>query len=89
MEVINRNSAFSWSFCSTNISLTEANGLPKATKDYMKEIIAHQQVGALDKVTVYLVGGEAVISRAVENELKEIGFRVVRAGEKEREATVT
>ena len=69
------------------ILLTEANGLPKATKDYMKEIIAHQQVGALDKVTVYLVGGEAVISPAVENELKEIGFRVVRAGGKDREAT--
>ena len=69
------------------ILLTNANGIPKATKDYMKEVVAHQRVGALDKVTVYLVGGEAVISKAVENDLKEIGLRVVRAGGKDREAT--
>ena len=69
------------------ILLTGSASLPKATKDYMKEVIAHQQVGALDKVTVYLVGGEAVISKTVENELKEIGFRVIRAGGKDREET--
>ena len=69
------------------ILLTNANGIPKETKDYMKEVVAHQRVGALDKVTVYLVGGEAVISKAVENDLKEIGLRVVRAGGKDREAT--
>ena len=69
------------------ILLTGSDSLPKATKDYMKEVIAHQQVGALNKVTVYLVGGEAVISKTVENELKEIGFRVVRAGGKDREET--
>ena len=69
------------------ILLTQTNGLPKATKDYMRELVAHQQVGALDKVTVYLVGGEAVISPAVEEDLKEIGLRVVRAGGKDREAT--
>ncbi|QQQ86132.1 cell wall-binding repeat-containing protein [Peptacetobacter hiranonis] len=69
------------------ILLTDANGIPKATKDYMKEVVAHQRVGALDKVTVYLVGGETVISKAVENDLKEIGLRVVRAGGKDREET--
>ena len=69
------------------ILLTGTNSLPKVTKDYMKEVIAHQQVGALNKVTVYLVGGEAVISKSIENELKEIGFRVIRAGGKDREAT--
>ena len=53
----------------------------------MKEVVAHQRVGALDKVTVYLVGGETVISKAVENDLKEIGLRVVRAGGKDREET--
>ena len=69
------------------ILLTSANGLPKATKDYMKELVAHQMVGGLNKVTVYLVGGEAVISDAVVNELEEIGLRVVRAGGKDREET--
>ncbi|RHQ97499.1 cell wall-binding repeat-containing protein [Peptoclostridium sp. AF21-18] len=69
------------------ILLTNRDGLDKATKDYIKEIVAHQRVGNLDKVTVYLVGGEAVISKAVENDLKEAGLRVIRAGGKDREET--
>ena len=69
------------------ILLTNRDGLDKVTKDYIKEVVAHQRVGALDKVTVYLVGGEAVISKAVENDLKEAGLRVVRAGGKDREET--
>ena len=69
------------------ILLTNRDGLDKVTKDYIKEVVAHQRVGNLDKVTVYLVGGEAVISKAVENDLKEAGLRVVRAGGKDREAT--
>ncbi|RHQ97501.1 cell wall-binding repeat-containing protein [Peptoclostridium sp. AF21-18] len=69
------------------ILLTNRDGLDKVTKDYIKEVVAHQRVGALDKVTVYLVGGEAVISESVENDLEEAGLRVVRAGGKDREAT--
>ena len=69
------------------ILLTESNSIPKATKAYIKELIAEQQVGKLDKVTIYLVGGTSVISKSVENELKEIGFRVVRAGGDNREET--
>ena len=86
MENKNSGNALAGHFVAP-ILLTNTNGLSKVTKDYMKEVIAHQQVGALNKVTVYLVGGEAVISKAVENELKEIGFRVVRAGGKDREET--
>ncbi len=69
------------------ILLTESNSLPKATKEYMRELIAAQKVGNLDKVTVYLVGGEAVISPSLERELKDLGLRVVRAGGSNREET--
>ena len=69
------------------ILLTNTDGIPKETKAYMKEVIGQQQVQNLGKVTVYLVGGEAVISPAVENDLKDMGLRVVRAGGKDREAT--
>ena len=86
-SVINQNNTIGSGNYVAPILLTDANGIPKATKDYMKEVVAHQRVGALDKVTVYLVGGETVISKAVENDLKEIGLRVVRAGGKDREET--
>ena len=69
------------------ILLTESDSLPKATKEYMRELIAAQKVGNLDKVTVYLVGGEAVISPSLERELKDLGLRVVRAGGANREET--
>ena len=69
------------------ILLTETNSIPKATKAYMKELIAEQKVGDLNKVTIYLVGGTSVISKSVENDLKEIGFRVIRAGGDNREET--
>ena len=52
------------------ILLTESDELPKATKSYIKELIAEQRVGNLDKVTIYLVGGETVLSKSLENELK-------------------
>ena len=69
------------------ILLTDTNGIPKETKAYIKELIGEQKIKNLDKVTVYLVGGEAVISPAVEKDLKDLGLRVVRAGGKDREAT--
>ena len=69
------------------ILLTESDELPKATKSYIKELIAEQRVGNLDKVTIYLVGGETVLSKSLENELKGYGLRVVRAGGDNREET--
>ena len=69
------------------ILLTESNSLPKATKEYIKELIAEQKVGQLGKVTIYLVGGETVISKSLENQLEEYGLRVVRAGGDNREET--
>ena len=69
------------------ILLTESDSLPKATKDYIKELIAEQQVGKLHQVTIYLVGGTTVISKSLENQLKEYGLRVVRAGGANREET--
>ena len=72
---------------SAPILLTESDSLPKATKAYIKELIAAQRVGNLDKVTVYLVGGTTVISKSLENQLKEYGLRVVRAGGSNREET--
>ena len=69
------------------ILLTESNELPKATKEYIKELIAAQRVGNLDKVTIYLVGGTSVLSKGLENNLKDLGLRVVRAGGDNREET--
>ena len=69
------------------ILLTESDSIPKATADYMKELIAEQKFGQMDKVTVYLVGGESVISPAIERQLKDFGLRVVRAGGANREET--
>ena len=69
------------------ILLTESNELPKATKEYIKELIAAQKVGNLDKVTIYLVGGTSVLSKGLENNLKDLGLRVVRAGGDNREET--
>ena len=69
------------------ILLTRTDSLPKETKDYIRELIGQQQVQHLDKVTVYLVGGEAVISNGLERELRDLGLRVVRAGGANREET--
>ena len=69
------------------ILLTKSDSIPKATADYMKELIAEQKFGEMNKVTVYLVGGETVISPAIEKQLKDFGLRVVRAGGANREET--
>ena len=69
------------------ILLTESDSLPKATKEYMKELVKEQKVGQLNKVTVYLVGGTTVLSKNLENQLEDLGLRVVRAGGANREET--
>ena len=69
------------------ILLTESDELPKATKAYLKEVLANVQVGGLNKVTVHLVGGETVLNKSLERELKALGFNVERYGGDNREAT--
>ena len=69
------------------ILLTESDSLPKATKAYIRELVGQQEIQHVDKITVYLVGGEAVISTGLERELKDLGLRVVRAGGENREET--
>ena len=72
---------------SAPILLTESGSLPKATKTYLKQVLANVQIGQLGKVTIHLVGGEAVLNKSLERELKGLGFDVERYGGDDREAT--
>ena len=72
---------------SAPILLTEADELPKATKAYLKELLAQTDIGALKKVTIHLVGGESVLSKSLERELFHLGFDVKRYGGDNREET--
>ena len=69
------------------ILLTEADGLPNATKAFLKEVLAEVKIGNLGKVTINLVGGETVLSKDLERELKSLGFSVERFGGSNREKT--
>ena len=69
------------------ILLTEADALPKETKAYLKEILANVQIGKLSDVTINLVGGESVLNKSLERELKGLGFKVERFGGDNREET--
>ena len=69
------------------IVLTEAGELPKATKTYLKEVLSEVRIGYLDTVTVNLVGGESVLNKSLERELKALGFAVERFGGDNREET--
>ncbi len=71
------------------ILLTATDSLPKETREYMKELIAQKTVGDLinKNITVTIVGGDAVVSENVVNELKEIGFKVKRISGDNREET--
>ena len=72
---------------SAPILLTEADALPKATKAYLKELLSQTDIGALNKVTIHLVGGETVLNKSLERELRGLGFDVVRYGGDNREET--
>ena len=72
---------------SAPILLTEASSLPKATRTYLKQILSQVQIGQLGKVTVHLVGGESVLNKSLERELKGLGFSVERYGGDNREET--
>ena len=69
------------------ILLTEADALPKATEAYLKEVLKKVKIGSLDKVTIHLVGGESVLNKSLERELKGLGFSVERYGGDNREET--
>ena len=69
------------------VLLTEADSLPKATKAYLKEVIKNVHIGNLKDVTIHLVGGETVLNKSLERELKGLGFSVERYGGDNREAT--
>ena len=69
------------------ILLTGADSLPVETKEYIRELVGKQQIQHVDKITVYLVGGETVLSPSLEKELRDLGLRVVRAGGANREET--
>ena len=68
------------------ILLTEADSLPKATKEYLRELMNGHTVGDL-KVTIHLVGGKTVLSKSLEKELKSLGFSVERYAGDNREET--
>ena len=69
------------------ILLTEADRLPKETKAYLREVIENLKINEVKKATIHIVGGEAVVSKDLERELKSLGFSVERYGGANREAT--
>ena len=68
------------------VLLTEADKLPTATKEYIKELLANKQIGDVE-TTIHLVGGTTVLSRSLERELKSYGFKIVRYNGDNREET--
>ena len=61
------------------ILLTDTNAVNKETMNRIKEILVdNTPVNKLDKKTVYLIGGENVISPEVESQLKTLGVSVER-----------
>ena len=69
------------------VLLTESDRLPKETRAYLKEVIGRLQINAVKKATIHIVGGEAVVSKDLERELKALGFSVERYGGANREET--
>ena len=68
----------SWENVSAPILLTEA---------YLKELMADHLVGGKETAKIHLVGGETVLSKSLERELKALGFEVVRYNGDNREET--
>ena len=75
---------------SAPVLLTYADRLPKETKAYLREVLSNIALGDVPNVTINLVGGETVLTRNLEKELKAIGFhgfKVERFGGDNREET--
>lgn len=70
---------------SAPILLTKADKLTSSTKEYIEELVSKKTSSS--KLKVYIVGGEAVVSKNIEKELNDLGVEVVRANGKDREAT--
>ena len=68
----------------TPILLTENDKLPTATKKYLAELV---DTAENKTVTVNIVGGNGVVSKAVEKELRSMNMKVERFGGEDREAT--
>ena len=69
------------------ILLTKSNTLPKETKEYLKELVKAESIQNLEKITIHIVGGEAVVTESVVEELEDYGFKVKRHGGENREET--
>ena len=79
-----------WVTTSAPVLLTRADSLPKETKAYLREVLSNIALGDVPNVTINLVGGETVLTRNLEKELKAIGFKgftVERFGGDNREET--
>ena len=86
-NVVYNNLSTKSTITSAPILLTEADALPKATKAYLKEVLSNVKIGKLGEVTIHLVGGETVLNKSLERELKALGFKVERYGGDNREET--
>ena len=69
------------------VLLTEADKLPTATYKFLKELMADHLVGGEKSAKIHLVGGEAVLSKGLERQLRGLGFDVVRYDGDNREET--
>ena len=79
-----------WVTTSAPVLLTRADSLPRETRAYLREVLSNIAVGDVPNVTINLVGGETVLTRELEKELKAIGFhgfKVERFGGANREET--
>ena len=89
-NIVRNHNQGRWVSTSAPILLTEADHLPKATKAYLREVLSNIALGDVPNVTINLVGGETVLNKSLESELKAIGFKgftVERFGGDNREAT--
>ena len=69
------------------VLLTEADTLPKATRAYLKELMADHLVGSNGTAEIHLVGGTSVLNKSLERELRALGFSVTRYDGDNREET--
>ena len=72
---------------SAPVLLSKADSLPEETKEYLESLLVNMSKKNTANVTIHLVGGEAVLSESLVDELKEMGFTVERHGGDDREET--
>ena len=71
----------------TAVLLTKADSLPTATREFLEKMVLNVPKANMKNITIDLVGGEAVLNESLVDELKEMGFKVVRYGGDDREET--